>query len=84
MSFVTILGYIAACCTTASFLPQAVETIRTKDTEGISLYMYLLFTGGVIIWVVYAFITKDMPLLIANAITSVLAMIILIYKIRYK
>ncbi|HVB03409.1 MAG TPA: SemiSWEET transporter [Chitinophagaceae bacterium] len=83
MNFIPILGYIAAVFTTGSFLPQAVETIRTRDTEGISFYMYLFLVAGQLMWVVYASFTRDYPLLAANAITSILAMIILYFKIRF-
>ena len=41
------LGYIAALLTTGSFVPQAVKTIRTRNTTGISLAMYVIFTIGV-------------------------------------
>jgi len=44
------LGLAAAFCTTLSFLPQALKTIRTKNTTGISLAMYSVFTGGTLLW----------------------------------
>jgi MtN3 and saliva related transmembrane protein len=50
MNFITIPGLIAATCTTASFIPQAIKTIQTKDTSGISLRMYSLFSFGTLIW----------------------------------
>jgi MtN3 and saliva related transmembrane protein len=50
---VETVGYLAAFCTTCSFLPQALLTIRTKDTESLSFGMYSLFTLGVILWLVY-------------------------------
>jgi MtN3 and saliva related transmembrane protein len=83
MSLITIVGYVAAFCTTFSFLPQAIKTIQTKNTEGISLYMYLLFTCGTISWTVYGIATQNYPVMIANAITTVFALVILYYKIKY-
>ena len=80
----TLLGLVAACCTTISFLPQALKTIQTKDTSGISVYMYSLFTFGTLLWLFYGLITDNMPVYIANAITLLFATIILTYKIRYK
>ena len=50
---VSTIGYVAAFCTTVSFLPQAIKTIQTKDTSGISLYMYALFTVGTLFWLIY-------------------------------
>ena len=59
------LGYIAAFCTTSSFLPQAILTIRTKDTESLSLGMYSLFTTGVILWLIYGCYKKDYALILS-------------------
>jgi MtN3 and saliva related transmembrane protein len=49
-SSVDALGYVAAVLTTSSFFPQALKTLRTRDTSGISLGMYLMFTSGVVVW----------------------------------
>lgn len=84
MSTITILGLIAAFCTTTSFIPQAIKTIRTKNTKDISLAMYLIFSVGVSLWLVYGLLINDLPVIIANAITLVFALIILIYKLIYK
>jgi MtN3 and saliva related transmembrane protein len=82
--FITIIGLAAAFCTTISFLPQAVKTIQTKDTSGISISMYFLFTFGTLLWLIYGVLSVNIPIIIANAITLVFACIILIYKVRYK
>ena len=79
-----IIGLLAAFGTTVSFLPQAVKTIQTKDTSGISLSMYSLFTAGTMLWLAYGIMSGSLPVMIANAITMIFASIILVYKIRYK
>lgn len=84
MNWIEILGYFAAFCTTISFLPQTIKTIKTRDTSGLSLSMYLLFFVGVTCWFAYGVIISNYPLLIANGITVVLAGIILGMKIKYK
>jgi MtN3 and saliva related transmembrane protein len=84
MNFITILGMSAAICTTASFLPQALKTIRTRNTKGISLYMYALFAFGTLLWFVYGILSQNIPIVAANGITLVFSLIILAYKIRYK
>jgi MtN3 and saliva related transmembrane protein len=84
MELVTIVGSLAASGTTVSFLPQAVKTIRTHDTSGISLSMYGLFTMGTLFWFIYGLMINSLPVAIANGITLVFACIILFYKIRYK
>jgi MtN3 and saliva related transmembrane protein len=76
------IGIIAAILTTVSFLPQAYKTIRTRDTSGISLAMYLLFTVGVGLWFVYGITLDDPAIYLANGITAVLTVIILSIKIR--
>jgi MtN3 and saliva related transmembrane protein len=84
MDIVSIIGYLAAFGTTASFLPQAVKTIQTKDTSGISLPMYISFTAGTLLWLIYGVLHPSLPVAVANAITLIFATIILIYKIKYK
>jgi MtN3 and saliva related transmembrane protein len=81
---ISTIGYAAAIGTTISFLPQAIHTIRTKDTHGISLIMYLVFTTGTLLWFLYGLLSHDLPITIANAITAVFAFIILGYKFKYK
>jgi MtN3 and saliva related transmembrane protein len=76
-----MIGYIAATLTTASFLPQAILTIKTKDTESLSLSMYSLFTLGVFFWLIYGVYISDESIIVANAITLVLAASILTFKI---
>ncbi len=83
MTIVTILGFTAAALTTGSFLPQAIKTIRTKDTRSISLFMYLLFSMGTLLWLLFGLLSNNIPIVVANAITLVFAVIILIYKIKY-
>jgi MtN3 and saliva related transmembrane protein len=78
---IEILGYIAATLTTVSFLPQAILTIRTRDTDGLSLSMYSTFTLGVLGWLIYGIFLKNNVIVIANSITLFLAMLILGFKI---
>jgi MtN3 and saliva related transmembrane protein len=84
MDWVKIVGYLAAAATTIAFLPQAFHTIKTKDTKGISLGMYLVFTFGVIMWLLYGIFKKDIPIISANTVTLILTIIILLYKLKYK
>ena len=71
------LGYVAAVLTTSSFFPQALKTLRTGDTSGISLGMYLMFTSGVVVWAIFGLVTGDGPVLISNLITALPAGLIL-------
>ncbi len=77
------VGYCAAFLTTASFVPQAWHTFRTKDVRGISLGMYSAFTVGVAMWLLYGLMLAAWPIVVANAITLSLAVTILTMKLRY-
>jgi len=77
------LGYVAATLTTIAFVPQALKTIRTRDTRGISLWMYLVFTVGVVFWFGYGLVLGSWPMIVSNAITFVLASVILAMKLRH-
>jgi MtN3 and saliva related transmembrane protein len=79
---IAALGYGAASLTTLSFIPQVLKTIRSGDTSGISLRMYGLFTAGIAMWGLYGLLTRDGPLIVANAITFVAAALILDRKWR--
>jgi len=78
-----LIGYAAAVLTTFSFAPQAWHTYRSKDVSGISLGMYSVMTTGVACWLVYGLSLGTLPLILANAVTLVLALAILVMKLRY-
>lgn len=75
------IGYAAAALTTGSFLPQAILTLRTHDTRGISLAMYSAFTAGVALWLLYGLHLGEWPIVVANAVTLALASTILLTKL---
>ncbi|MFN7135986.1 MAG: SemiSWEET transporter [Thermomonas sp.] len=77
------LGVVAATCTTLSFVPQAVKTIRTRETHGISLWMYVVFTFGVACWFGYGLFLHSWPMIVSNLVTFALAATILVLKLRY-
>jgi MtN3 and saliva related transmembrane protein len=79
---VLLLGYTAAALTTASFFPQAIKTLRSGDTRGISVGMYVLFTLGITAWGLYGLITRDGPLVVANTLTLVPALVVLERSLR--
>ena len=80
---IEIVGYCAAFLTTIAFLPQAVQSWRSRDLSGISLGMYSLFTAGVGLWLVYGIIIEKWPLIAANALTFALALSILVLKLQH-
>jgi MtN3 and saliva related transmembrane protein len=84
MDLVNIIGTIAAVLTTVSFVPQALKTLKTKQTHDISLFMYVLFISGVTMWLIYGVHINSLPIILANAVTLCLVIPILIMKLIYK
>ena len=78
------MGFVAAALTTLSFVPQAVKTIRSKQTQGLSLLMYLTFTVGIGFWLAYGIYLMSWPMIIANIVTLALSLTILGLKLRYR
>lgn len=79
-----ITGLVAAALTTVSFLPQVIKILKTRHTKDISLLMYIVFTTGVLLWLIYGILLKEMPIIIGNGITLIFVIIVLVFKIRYK
>ncbi len=83
LTLIDLIGSCAATLTTVSFLPQAWQVWRSKHTADISLGMYTLFTLGVALWLAYGLLLLSWPIIIANAITVLLAGAVLIMKLRF-
>ena len=80
---VEFFGYFAAILTTAAFLPQLIKTLQTKKAEDVSLITLVMFLTGVLSWIIYGYKISSTPILIANIITFVLNLLILIFKIIF-
>ena len=80
---VDTFGYIAAILTTAAFLPQLIKTIKTKKADDVSLTTLIMFITGVASWIIYGYKISSTPILIANLITLILNLLILISKINF-
>jgi MtN3 and saliva related transmembrane protein len=78
------LGYSAGFLTTMAFVPQVVQIYKTKSAKDVSLAMFLLFTLGVAMWLVYGLITRSFPVVAANSVTLALSGVILYFKFRYR
>jgi MtN3 and saliva related transmembrane protein len=76
-------GYVAATLTTLAFVPQAIKTIRSRDTRSISLGMYVVFTIGLAFWLVYGIVLHSWPMILSNIVTLGLSSTILALKLRH-
>ena len=82
--YIEIIGFLAAILTTFAYLPQVYKIWRTKNTESVSLTMYLVMFLGVLLWLIYSLFIKSFPLIIANTLTLLIIIIILYFKINSK
>jgi len=83
MNYITCIGLIAATLTTISFLPQAIKSWKTRSAKDLSLGMFATFCAGVLLWLIYGLLNRDLPIILSNAVTFVLALAILILKIKH-
>jgi MtN3 and saliva related transmembrane protein len=84
MNSLLLLGLLAATLTTVAFVPQLLKVIKTRSTHDISLAMYIVICTGILLWLIYGLLIYDTPLIVANAVSFVLAGSILTLKIRLK
>jgi MtN3 and saliva related transmembrane protein len=83
MDVIAIYGFLAATCTTVSFVPQIIKILKDKEAKDISIGMYLIFTFGVMFWLIYGILLNEYPIIIANSITLIFAVTVLILKYKY-
>lgn len=81
--FIDTIGLVAGALTTIAFVPQFWKTWRSRSARDISLGMFVLFTLGVALWLVYGLLTGALPVIAANTVTLVLALAILVMKLRF-
>jgi MtN3 and saliva related transmembrane protein len=84
MDIITIVGLTAAAFTTVALLPQVIKVWKTKSTKDISTGMFTLFCIGVFLWFIYGIYVKDTPIILANSLAFIQALIILTFKAKYK
>ena len=78
--WVDLLGYVAAFCTTIAFVPQVVLVWRRRSGEGVSTLMYIVLTVGIALWFTYGLLLRSWPIVIANGVTLMLALAVLVMK----
>ena len=80
---INFIGYVAAICTTISFLPQLIRVVRLRSARDISLGMFSIFSAGTALWLTYGLLSHSKPVAAANAVTLVLSFSILVLKVRF-
>jgi MtN3 and saliva related transmembrane protein len=84
MNSTQLLGLVAGACTTIAFLPQVIKTWKSRTAKDLSLGMFSFFCFGVLLWLIYGIMMHDLPVIIANLFTLVLASILLFFKLSFK
>jgi MtN3 and saliva related transmembrane protein len=84
MDIVKTIGLVAGILTTISFLPQVIQTWRTKSAKDLSLPMFLIFFLGTVLWLIYGIMIESLPVTLANAVTMVLSFVLLIFKLMFR
>lgn len=84
MGWITMLGFAAGTLTTLSFVPQVHKAWRSKRCDDLSLSMLLAFGAGVLLWLIYGVVLRKSPIIVANAVTLALILVLLILKVRYR
>ena len=79
---IELIGLLAAILTTTAFIPQVYKVIKTKSVKGLSLTTYLIFTTGVLFWLIYGLLKSSISMIIGNGITFLLAFSILYYILK--
>ena len=84
METIEIVGLVAATLTTSSFVPQVYKAYRNKSTKDVSLTMYTVLLVGTILWLIYGINIESLAVILANAVTALLVILMLLLKVRYK
>jgi MtN3 and saliva related transmembrane protein len=84
MNIIQLIGLAAGALTTTAFLPQVIKTWKSRSAKDLSLGMFSLFCLGVLLWLIYGIIVKDIPVIAANMMTLMLASTLLVFKLRFK
>ena len=81
---VEIIGIIGAILTTSGFVPQVYKTLKTRTVEGVSLTMYLVLLVGMIFWFVYGLLIDSFAIILANAVSGILVLMMILFRIVYR
>ncbi|MBL7861537.1 MAG: SemiSWEET family sugar transporter [Cyclobacteriaceae bacterium] len=84
MNEVQLLGLVAGSCTTIAFLPQVIKTWKSGSAKDLSLGMFSFFCFGVLLWLIYGIMVGDIPVIVANLLTLILASSLLFFKLKFK
>jgi MtN3 and saliva related transmembrane protein len=82
MQLVPLIGLLAGTLTTIAYVPQVVKSWRSGSTSDVSLTMFAIMVTGVTLWLIYGVFVHDIPIMVANGATLLLAGTVLVLKIK--
>lgn len=83
MSTTDLVGMLAGTLTTVAFVPQLLKIYASKSGKDVSARMFLIFSAGVALWLAYGILIGSLPVIVANAVTLILSLLIMALKVRY-
>jgi MtN3 and saliva related transmembrane protein len=83
MDSATLIGFFAGFLTTIAFVPQVLKTWNSKSASDLSLGMFLVFSLGVLCWLIYGILLAEVPIILWNTVTLILALALLIMKLKF-
>jgi len=83
MDYLFWIGILAGTLTTVAFLPQVIKAYKSKETKDLSLVMFIIFSSGLILWIVYGLMAKALPVILANSVTLLLCFYLIYLKVKY-
>ncbi len=84
MEFISVLGLVAGLCTSSATIPQLVKTIKTKKTQDISIFMFVVMLSGNALWIYYGIAKKDVAIISTNILSLALDIAMLVCHFKYK
>jgi MtN3 and saliva related transmembrane protein len=81
--YIELIGVIAAIFTSSGYIPQLYKTIKTKNVEGVSLFMFLVLFIGIIFWLIYGFLIDSFAIKLANIFSGLIVLSIIFLRIIY-
>ena len=79
-----LIGLVAGFLTTVAFVPQVVRVWKLKEARDLSFATFLIFLIGIILWLIYGILISNLPIILFNSLTIILASLILFFKLKYK
>ena len=83
ITLLSVIGITAGTLTTLSFVPQVIKALRTRETKDLSLPMYIVLAAGMFLWIIYGFLIQAFPVILANSVSLVFALTLVLLKLRY-